>query len=115
ICLVALCAGTCLTSRSLAVPDTAQQPECIHVFRGIRPAAVALSPCERYLAAGGNEAFTDTPNSLLLVWDLQTKKEVFRYRSQSGGIQAVTFSPSGKQIAAVGVAAEKGPKVWDFP
>jgi WD40 repeat protein len=90
-------------------------PECVKVFKGIRPQEIALSPCERYLAVAGRQAGTDDCNSLLLVWDLQTSKEVFRHSQLNGALDTVAFSPNGKLLTAAGSGASKPAIVWQFP
>lgn len=116
LCLGAICL---VPDISLSAPlrgSEPQLPTCVLVLRGIRPQEVALSPCEKYLAVAGYQAGNDEANSLLLVWNLETRKEVFRYANAEGGLLTVAFSPSGKQIIAGGIGAEKSAaKVWEFP
>src|SRR5438445_2554541 len=73
-----------------APPLLAQQaPACVAVFEGIQPNEIALSPCEKYLAAAGWQPGADG-FSLLVVWDLNSKKEVFRHQTlQKRGFKTV--------------------------
>jgi len=100
----------------VAAPVFAQNaPECPAVFKGVRASEITLSPCGEFLAAAGYQDETDEAIALLIVWNLKTKKEVFRHRDPEGGFETVAFRPDSKLLAAAGVGSLKTAKVWEFP
>jgi WD40 repeat protein len=67
---------------------------------------VAISPDGRRLATGGEE-------NTVILWDVQTGKELRTLRGHSGDVYTVAFSPDddGRWIASAG--EDSTVKVWD--
>ncbi len=75
---------------------------------------VCFSPDGQQLAGGRavlQERPMGPPQGEVKLWDAQTGKEGHSFRSQSGPIRGISFSPDGKQI--LGVSGPRTVKVWD--
>ena len=92
-----------------------EPPNPVAVLHSIRVNEIALSPSEMFLAAAGFDDGTDKAVALLVVWNLKTNQELFRYREANGGFVTVRFSPDGKRLAAGGAGSVRKVKVWDIP
>ena len=80
----------------------------LHTFKG--PAdlvwAVACSPDGKQILTGSKQKLSETENILLRgsadkaarLWDAQSGKELRAFTGYAGAVQAVAFSPDGKQI-----------------
>jgi len=69
---------------------------------------VAFAPDGRYLAAVGAD-------SVVRVWDIQTKSEVRGLRGHTDWVTSVAFSPDGRYIATVGVEKDKVLRIFELP
>lgn len=67
--------------------------------------ALALSPDGNFLAAG-------TDDRIIIVWDLNTHKEVRRLSGNRGQRQAIAFSPDGRTLAVGGES--KTIRIWEL-
>jgi len=68
---------------------------------------VAFAPDGRYVAAVGAD-------SVVRVWDIQTKSEVRGLRGHTDWVTAVAFSPDGRHIASVGVEKDKILRIFEL-
>jgi WD40 repeat protein len=88
-------------------------------FNGICAYELALSSSEKYLAAAGfadNESDPSYGAGLVVVLDLPTKQEVFRYKKSSTFFLTVAFSPDGTLLAAgEDGRVEKAITIWEVP
>ena len=79
--------------------DDKVAPEHIATFKMQATDELALSPCEKYLAAVGQDD-GDAVCGLLVVWELLSKKEILRHKAPGTIYHSVAFSPNGKLLAA---------------
>ncbi|MFO0880981.1 MAG: protein kinase [Gemmataceae bacterium] len=77
---------------------TRQVPPAMH--------RLMLAPGGKYLALGG------TDGSLAL-WDLQTVREITRFKAHDGSITGIAFSPDGRTVATAGW--DECMKTWEVP
>jgi WD40 repeat protein len=69
---------------------------------------VAFAPDGRYIATVGAD-------TVVRVWDIQTKSEVRGLRGHVDWVTAVAFSPDGRYIASVGVEKDKTLRIFELP
>ncbi len=69
---------------------------------------VAFAPDGRYVAAVGAD-------SVVRVWDIQTKSEVRGLRGHTDWVTGVAFSPDGRYLASVGVEKDKVLRIFELP
>ncbi|MBA4186500.1 MAG: hypothetical protein C0467_00635 [Planctomycetaceae bacterium] len=69
---------------------------------------VAFAPDGRYVAAVGAD-------SVVRVWDIQTKSEVRGLRGHTDWVTSVAFSPDGRYLASVGVEKDKVLRIFELP
>lgn len=69
---------------------------------------VAFSPDGRYVAAVGAD-------TVVRVWDIETKSEVRGLRGHTDWVTSVAFSPSGRFLASVGVDKDKTLRIFELP
>src|SRR5207245_363283 len=67
--------------------------------------AFALSPDGKRAAVSG------APGHSCVVYDLETKKELFRLRGHANTVHTITFSPDGARILTG--AADRTMRLWD--
>src|SRR5262249_43344338 len=71
---------------------------------------VGFSPDSRYLAAGGGH-FNRDENNRLLVWDLETRKQVARLTGHTRAVIGVAYARRNELIATA--SADNTVRVWD--
>ncbi|MCE9565461.1 MAG: WD40 repeat domain-containing protein [Planctomycetes bacterium] len=69
---------------------------------------VAFAPDGRYVAGVGAD-------SVVRVWDIQTKSEVRGLRGHTDWVTSVAFSPDGRFLASVGVEKDKVLRIFELP
>jgi WD40 repeat protein len=69
---------------------------------------VAFSPDGRFVAAVGAD-------SVVRLWDVETKSEVRGLRGHTDWITAVAFSPDGRFVASVGVEQDRALRIFELP
>lgn len=69
---------------------------------------VAFAPDGRYVAAVGAD-------SIVRVWDVETKSEVRGLRGHTDWVTAVAFSPDGRYVATVGVEKDSVLRIFELP
>jgi DNA-binding SARP family transcriptional activator len=74
------------------------------------PTALAFSPDGRYLAAGMSEVGLP-PAGSTVVWDVDTGREVARFDSGEGAVDAHVWAPDGSSIWSLG---DDGVHHWDL-
>jgi len=70
--------------------------------------AVAFAPDGRFVAAAGSD-------SVVRVWDVQTKSEVRGLRGHSDWVTAVAFGPEGRFVASVAAERDNALRVFELP
>jgi WD40 repeat protein len=65
---------------------------------------LAVSPDSKLLASGGAD-------TLVRIWDLQSKKVVAKLKGHTGDVNGLSFSPDGKTLASGDLY--KNAKLWD--
>jgi WD40 repeat protein len=69
---------------------------------------VAFSPDSRFVAAAGAD-------SVVRVWDVQTKSEVRGLRGHTDWVTSVAFSPDGRFLASVSAEKDNSVRVFELP
>lgn len=69
---------------------------------------VAFAPDGRYVASVGAD-------SIVRIWDVETKSENRGLRGHTDWVTAVAFSPDGRYVASVGVEKDKLVRVFELP
>ncbi len=69
---------------------------------------VAFSPDNRFVAAAGAD-------SVVRVWDVQTKSEVRGLRGHTDWVTSVAFSPDGRFVASVAAEKDNTLRVFEIP
>jgi len=71
---------------------------------------VAFSPDGKRLAGGGMIDLTVSLPTIMM-WDVATGRELYRFSGRSNSVRSVAFSPDGKVLASGGM--DKSLKLWD--
>jgi WD40 repeat protein len=97
------------------VADNGTLTKLIHFDGQMKPGAgftpltgVAFAPDGRHIAAVGAD-------TIVRVWDIQTKSEVRGLRGHVDWVTAVAFSPDGRFVASVGVEKDKALRIFELP
>ncbi len=69
---------------------------------------VAFSPDGRFVAAAGAD-------SVVRIWDIQTKSEVRGLRGHTDWVTSVAFSPNGRLIASVAAEKDNSLRLFELP
>ncbi|HEV3440489.1 MAG TPA: WD40 repeat domain-containing protein, partial [Gemmata sp.] len=69
---------------------------------------VAFAPDSRYVATVGAD-------SIVRIWDVETKSESRGLRGHTDWVTSVAFSPNGRFVASVGVEKDKILRVFELP
>jgi WD40 repeat protein len=75
--------------------------------------ALAVSPDGRLLAVGTQPSETDTQQASVQIWDLAARRRLAIFPRLGGTVQAVSFSPDGKTLAAVAASVTGNLRFWD--
>ncbi|MBN1813282.1 MAG: protein kinase [Anaerolineae bacterium] len=96
-----------------------QRGEVIRRFAGdavaVSPNSVAFSPDGKYALVGSGDAFGDSGAKSLVLWDIETGREIRRFEGHRSLIRSVAFSPDGR-MALSGSQGDEGNDLilWDI-
>lgn len=81
--------------------------------------SVALSPDGKYIASGGggqsgqDGRWTSGADNDIRLWDVQSRKEIRRFKGHTGFAYRLTFSPDGTRLLSGGGYADPTVRLWD--
>jgi WD40 repeat protein len=110
--------GKCFASAELNYPDSTKNNSCLIRFWQVETgkllrqveeeesysmAGIVFSPDGKLLAWAGN-------TGMIRLWDVDTGQQVLRWQGPKFAIRCLAFSPSGKELATLGISAVQR---WD--
>jgi WD40 repeat protein len=96
--------------------ESGREVESFGVGNG-RAGVVSISPDGRWLAAGVHETGQPT---VVMVWDLETRRQTFSLRGLTEGVTCLAFSPDSQRLVAgtgafgAGVEKPSVVRVWEL-
>lgn len=75
---------------------------------------LAISADKRFVAAGEGRPSQRSGNSLIYLYDTQTRKLIGKYTFHQRGVQALAFSNNAQHLISVGVHGENNIAIWDL-
>lgn len=75
---------------------------------------IAMSADKKMIAVGEGKPSQQSGNSMIYLYDTQSRKLVQRYTFHQRGVQALAFANSGTHLISIGVNGENNLAIWDL-